>query len=413
MRPFALLPVIVLLGFSPGAKAQEIPPHTVSTVFVSDTLADFGAVGGVVVDALGYVYVADFRNAVFRIHPHGHVEKFADGFYGASGNAIGPRGYLYQSSFNGNYVARVDRTGAWEVHADSGLSGPVGIAASPAGELFVVNCNAGSVSRIDPEGAVTEFARSELFSCPNGITFDDRGDLYVVNFSNTKVVRIEPDGTTSELVDVPGAGGNGHITFARGSLYLTKFRGNQVYRVGRDGTYELLAGTGQAGEEDGPALSATLTRPNGIGVSPNGKELWVNDFTVGTGLGQGVSVVTMRKITLTTLSDVLADIDPAEGSEPVRRLFDAYHAARPGEDTTAEIGTLGFAWLSSANWRTGVALLEMGAERFPDHPVAQYNLGEAFRFTGQGPRAAEQYRRVLELRPDHPTAAARLASVGG
>lgn len=408
--------VLLFASISPlatagGARAQEIPPHTVETVFVSDTIPDFGAVGGVAVDAYGYVYVADFRNAVFRIHPDGGVEKFADGLYGSSGNAIGPKGDLFQSSFNGNYIARVDRTGEWEIYADSGLNGPVGIAAAPTGELFVVNCTEGAISRVAVDRTVSEFARSELFTCPNGITFDDRGDLYVVNFSNTKVVRVEPDGTAHDFATVPSAGGNGHITFARGAFYVTTFRGNQIYRVSRDGTVALLAGTGQPGEEDGPASTATMTRPNGIGVSPNGKELWVNDFTTGTGVGP--SQVTMRKITLTTLTDVLAGVDPADGPEPVRAIFDAYHAARPDEDTTAEIGTLGFGWLNSPNWSVGVALMEMGAEHFSDHPLAHFNLGEAYRFTGQTARAADQYRRVLELSPDFPGAASRLAQVGG
>lgn len=34
-------------------------------------------------------------------HARRHVARFADGFYGASGNAVGPRGDLYQSSFFG------------------------------------------------------------------------------------------------------------------------------------------------------------------------------------------------------------------------------------------------------------------------------------------------------------------------
>ena len=65
------------------------PPDSVSTVFVSDTIPGFGAVGGVVADGLGFIYVADFRNAVWRISLDGSVDKFADGLYGASGNTIG------------------------------------------------------------------------------------------------------------------------------------------------------------------------------------------------------------------------------------------------------------------------------------------------------------------------------------
>jgi len=159
------------------AHAQEVPPDRVETVFVTDTIADYGAVGGVAVDALGYVYVADFRNAVWRLSPDGTLTKHADGLYGASGNAIGPLGHLFQSSFNGNYVSRISRTGEVETWVDEGLSGPVGIAAAPDGSLYVVNCNAGSVARIAPDRTVSDFARHDAMACPNGITFDDRGGL--------------------------------------------------------------------------------------------------------------------------------------------------------------------------------------------------------------------------------------------
>jgi sugar lactone lactonase YvrE len=394
-------------------STQEIPLDSVTTVFVSDTIPGFGAVGGVAVDALGFVYVADFRNAVWRLSPDGEVERFADGLYGASGNAIGPRGYLYQSSFNGNFVSRISRTGEVETWVDEGLSGPVGIAASPEGELFVVSCTGGYVSRIGPDRSVTELARSDLMACPNGITFDDRGDLYVVSFNNTKVLRVTLDGAVTEFADIPGAGGNGHITFARGAFYVTKFRGNQVFRVQRDGTFAPLAGTGAAGEADGPALQATFTRPNGIGASPSGDVLWVNDLTEGQGLGQGVSLVSMRRIRMVSLADALTAVDPAEGVAGLRAAHAAYHEARPGEDSSAGAVALAYQWMTAGRVGHGMALMELNASTFSSDPNAQFHLGEAFRYAGQNERAAEQYRRVLELDPEHANAAARLSEVTG
>ena len=310
-RALALVFVSLLgvLGTAVALVAQrvEIPPDTVTTVFVSDSLEGYGAVGGVAADGLGYVYIADFRNTVWRLSPDGEVTKFGDGLYGASGNAVGPRGHLFQSNFNGNFIARITRTGHWERYAEEGLSGPVGIAVGAEGELFVVNCSGGTVSRVGTDRRVTLFSDSELLSCPNGITFDDRGDLYVVNFNSTKLVKITPDGTATEFTDIPGAGGNAHIAFARGAFYVTKMRGNQIYRVNRDGSFAVIAGTGQPGSMDGPALHG----------------------------------------------------------------------------------------------------------QFPDSALAQFHRGEAYRYTGQAQKAAEQYRRVLELQPDHPTAAARLAEVTG
>jgi len=396
--------------------AQEsagIPPDTVITVFVSDTIDGFGAVGGVAVDALGYVYIADFRNAVWRLSPEGQLTNFADGLYGASGNAIGPRGDLFQSSFHGHFISRISRTGEVEVYVDEGLNGPVGIAASPSGELFVANCRGGSVLRVGVDRSVTEVATGDLFACPNGVTFDDRGDLYVVNFNNTKVVRITPDGVASEFVDIPGGGGNGHITFGQGSLYVTKFRGNQVYRVGRDGSVSVIAGTGAAGETDGPALTATFTQPNGIAASPSGKELWVNDLTITAAAGQGAALVALRRIRLVSLSDVLGGMDPELGVDGVRELYHGYHASRAQEDTDADATTLAYLWLTSGRVGEALALFEMNAQQFPNSSAAQFNYGESFRYTGQPERAAAAYRRALELQPDHVAAAAQLAAIGG
>ena len=389
------------------------PVDSVTTVFDSDSIPGFGAVGGVVSDALGYVYVADFRNALWRLSPDGELSLFADGFYGASGNAVGPMGYIYQSSFNGNYVSRISRTGDVETLASEGLAGPVGIAVAPDRNAYVVNCTGGFVARITPEGTVTEFARSPLMACPNGITFDDRGDLYVVNFNNTKVLKVDQAGVVTEFADVPGAGGNGHITFARGAFFVTKFRANQVLRLGRDGSVRVLAGTGQAGTEDGPAVSATFTRPNGISVGPRGHTLWVNDLVSGQGLGIGVSRVALRRIRLATLPDVLAGLDPSAGVDAVRSAYTDYHASRPDEDTSAEAVTQGYQWMSSGRIQQAIALFALNAESFPDNAAAWFHLGESYRYTGQNDLAAEHYRKALTLQPEYPQASARLTEVSG
>jgi hypothetical protein len=397
-----------------GAQEQSttLPPDTVRTTFQSDTVPGFGAVGGVATDALGYVYIADFRNSVWRMGTDGRVTLFADGLYGASGNAVGPRGNLFQSSFNGNTITRISRTGEPEVWVTEGLAGPVGIAVDGNGTLFVCNCTTGTISRVDADRVARTFAEGELFACPNGITFDDRGDLYVVNFNNTLVVRITPDGEVGQFADIPGSGGNGHITFARGAFFITKFRGNQVYRLTRDGTVSVVAGTGTPGEEDGRALEASFTQPNGIAADPSGKVLWVNDLVSRPGI-DGPGLVTLRRIRLISLSDVLADASPASGVDGIRTLYQTYLDHHRGEDMTGDAIAYGFQLMSTNRVPEGVALLEINARSFPEHAQSQFSLGEAYRYTGQPERAATQYERTLELDPDHPQAPARLKLVRG
>ena len=84
-------------------------------------------VGGVTIDLIGNIYVADFDDLVWKITPEGKRDVFASGFYGASGNAIDHEGNLLQANFYGDSIDKVDRKGRTQPFVTSGLSGPVGI----------------------------------------------------------------------------------------------------------------------------------------------------------------------------------------------------------------------------------------------------------------------------------------------
>jgi len=410
VKPALLIVASALACFPSAVRAQfDLPPDTVSTVFDSDTIPGMGAVGGVTVDRLGYVYVADFRNRVWRYAPGGSVEPFADGLYGSSGNAIGPRGELYQSSFHGSFITRVARDGTAELYIDRGLNGPVGIAVGDAGELFVVNCSGNFVSIVRPDRTVDTLASGALFACPNGITRDDRGDLYVVNFSNTRVIRVTPGGAAEAFADIPGSGGNAHIAFGRNGFYVTKLRGNQVFRLERDGTSRVVAGTGAQGRLDGVATTAQLSQPNGIALSPSGQELWVNELISGNGVGGGAARSALRRIRLVSLSDVLGAAPPDDGS--VEAAYAAYAKARPAEATPALAIGVGYQFLQTGRIQDALAVFRLNAAANPDDPVSQYQLGEAYRFTGQPKAAAAQYQKALTLDPNYTVARERLAAV--
>ena len=394
-----------------------IPPDTVTTLSVDGRLDGFGNIGGVTTDALGFVYVANFRDAVWRVGPDGSAVRLSGALYGSSGNAVDTRGRLYQSNFFGNSISRIERTGEIETFVAEGLQGPVGLTFDAAGNLFVCNCSAGTVSRVTPDGVVEEFARSPLLACPNGITRDDRGDLYVVSFNGPDVVRITPDGSVHPFAQITGAGGNGHITFARGGFYVTQFRGHTVYRVSRDGAVTRIAGDGVREVRDGPADVARFSFPNGVAAGgASGNVLWVNDLVGPYNGGQPTEMV-LRRIRLVTLADVLAAelgaTEPARADATVRATYEAYARAKPWDDTRADAVGEGYRLLSTGSSRAALTLFELNAERHHDDPAAAFHLGEALRFTGQPARAARQYRRALELDPEYAQARARLALVEG
>src|SRR5258708_20919239 len=85
------------------------------------------AVGGVTVDLVGNIYVADFGEYVWKITPEGKRDVFASGFYGASGNAIDNEGNLLQSNFYADSITKIDRKGQMRPFVTIGLNGPVRI----------------------------------------------------------------------------------------------------------------------------------------------------------------------------------------------------------------------------------------------------------------------------------------------
>jgi streptogramin lyase len=414
-RFLAALPALVgLLASTPATAQSTVPPDTVTTVGLDLPLDGFGSLGGVTVDALGFVYVANFREGVWRISPDGEAHRLTDALYGSSGNAVDDRGRLYQANFNGNTISRILRTGEVEAFVTAGLSGPVGLTFGSDGSLYVCNCSGNSISVVDAEGTAKTLVESPLLNCPNGITTDESGTLYVVNFNSPDVVRITPDGTAELFTQVTGAGGNGHITFSGGVFYVTQFRGHSLWRITRDGEVSRLAGDGTREIRDGTVETARFSFPNGIAAAPGGRVLWVNDLDGTAGTGERTAI-RLRRIRLVTLGDVVTDAiagasDPAAAAGSA---YDAYRTARPDQETLTDAIQSGYRLLTNGQVAAGLVLFRRNAEDHPNVAAARFHLGEAYRLTGRPEEAVAQYRATLELDPEHAQARARLETLSG
>ncbi len=236
------------------------------------------SVGGVTVDAVGDLYVADFGDIVWKITPDGERHVFASGLYGASGNAIDNEGNLLQSSFYGNSITRIDRNGQATPFVTSGLNGPVGITVDKqTADVFVANCRGNSISKIAPDGTVSSFASSDLFKCPNGICFGPEGNLYVVNYRDNKMLKIDPKGVVTPFTTVSEKG-LGHLCFKDDRFYVTASQSHAIYEVTSDGTARRILGNGERGMVDGAGAKARLSFPNGIAYSLYGPRLYINEF---------------------------------------------------------------------------------------------------------------------------------------
>lgn len=398
MRSRQILRVVgIWLVFTTGMlTAQNL---TVSTVAPSID----GAVGGVAVDRLGYIYVADFRDNVWRISPWGDTEVFADGLYGASGNTVSADGRLFQSSFHGNKLYEISRTGEKKVIARD-LGGPVGVVEGKNGDLFVCNCRSNEISRIDGEGQVSTFSKGKLFNCPNGITQDGEGRLFVVNFSDTSVIEIDSDGRAKLLTNTPGFG-NGHIVWAGGDLFITNFRGNQVIQVGLDGSSSVVAGTGAFGEQDGPGLEATFSSPNGIAWDATRRTLYVNDFLVPFPKRQtDRPVSSLRALTFPSITQILNQSFSEGGVAAMETAYREFKEKWPGQFTQIQMNVFGYTLLQGGQMNEALRVFELNVEAYPKAANPWDSLAEAHMRLGNKEKAIEFYQKSLELNPSNTNA---------
>ena len=397
---------VALIAAGPAVVGAQEEGSAAAEVFtIADSLV--GAVGGVAVDRLGVIYVADFGETVYKIQPDGRVAVLATGLYGTSGNAVGPHGELYQANFSGDYVSRIERDGSHALHAD-GLEGPVGIAIGPDGELYVNNCRGNSVSRISPDGEVGELASSDLFNCPNGIVRHPSGELYVVNFSDGRMLRVTPEGEVSEFAQIPG-GGNGHVVFVRGSFYVTAFQSHRIYRVTPAGEVSLLAGTGAIGEVDGPADEAQFSWPNGIAAAPTGDRFYVNDYlnrTPPTATRRPVPRSSLRMVKLASISQRMVAALRSSGIEAMEEAYREFKdaPATSGVFTEPEVNALGYHLMSQGRLEAATRVFELNVESYPDSWNVYDSLAEAHMRAGNDARAIELYERSLEINPGNTNA---------
>lgn len=258
--------------------------YTVVAQEVVTITEPFNASGGVTLDANGNIFVADFGAAlnnangskVYKVYRDGTIEEFAGGFLGASGNTFDSHGNYLQSNIAGQRITKITPSGDRTNLALGEVLGPVGVVTSSQNEIFIADCATNRIVRISNSGVVSTLASGSEFACPNGLTIDENNNLYTCNFGNGDIVKITPARDVSILATIP-SDRCGHLTYSNGFLYVVGRCSNQIYRVSLSGDIQLIAGTGERGNTDGPALEATFNLPNGIAASADGDTLFIND----------------------------------------------------------------------------------------------------------------------------------------
>ena len=285
---------------------------------VSTLTGNISASGGVTLDEAGNVYIADFGVAlnnsngteVLKLDPSsGNLSVFARNLSGASGNDFDSKGNLFQSNIGANRISKISRTGVVTNFTSVGIVAPVGITIDEGDTLFVCNCGNHTLRKVWPTGQSLPFSASPLLRCPNGITSDPQGNLYVSNFDNGDVIKVTPSGQASRLATVPG-NRNGHVTWSpEGHLIVASHGSHAIYKVTLSGDVTRIAGTQVRGIDDGPALQATFSAPNGIAVTSTGDTAFVNCTLPHVIYPPGLNPSVLRMITGLRTPNAIGDLD--------------------------------------------------------------------------------------------------------
>jgi gluconolactonase len=209
--------------------------------------------------------------------------------------------------------------------------GPVGTA---DGGLYFTDLRASRVHRIDPNGKISVYR--EPTGEMNGLALTPKGELVGVESAGKRLSRFNPEGPRTELTRGDGVhplvAPNDLIVDAKGGIYFTDPHNRPIVPGRKHQIYYL-----PPGELKAIVVDESMTRPNGLTLTLDGKRLIVAD-TVGVELP-------------------VFDVGPdgrLSNKRPYARLLDIKEGADSGADGMA-IDSQGRIFVTSA---TGVQVFD-------------------------------------------------------
>jgi hypothetical protein len=216
-------------------------------------------------------------SSFFKVTPDGTVTTLSTALNYGVGNVLDDNGNLYVTNFGSVDINYVTSTGITSVFiSDPKLFRGGGIILANDGALYNTFWPIKTIYKITA-GSVENFLTSDLLNGPVGLAYDKVNDhIFVSNFNDGKIFRITSDKTITEVADLPAS--IGHLEYRDNVLYATGFNENKVFVVSTDGEILATIGNGNGATVDGPAADASFLKPNGIGVSKDGKYVFISQY---------------------------------------------------------------------------------------------------------------------------------------
>ncbi len=135
--------------------------------------------------------------------------------------------------------------------------------------------------------------QSVSLNSPLGLTVDESNNLYIVDAQNHRIRKVSPEGIISDLAgfgttysDGAYADGTGSdarfnipvdvVVDSSGNLYVTDSGNHAIRKITQQGVVTTLAGSGEAGFQEGTGTEAAFNTPVGIAIDSE-NNLYVTD----------------------------------------------------------------------------------------------------------------------------------------